>query len=219
MINLKSVNVLFLEDNEVFAQNTIKTLDIYFNEIIHCISIQSAIKLFDEEDIGIIISDLKVSDGNALEFIEYVRSKNTNIPIIILSAHKDEKFLFKAIPLNITSYELKPLNFSNFTKILEKCSLQLNKNKVHIKDSIFYDLQKKILIKDNLEIKLTKNESIFIELLIDNRNHLVTRETINETIWENKSVTQSALKNLLLRLRKKVSKDLFTSIQNLGYQL
>ena len=219
MINLKSVNVLFLEDNEVFAQNTIKTLDIYFNEIIHCISIQSAIKLFNEEDIGIIISDLKVSDGNALEFIEYVRSKNTNIPIIILSAHKDEKFLFKAIPLAITSYELKPLNFDNFTQILEKCSIQLNKNKVHIKDSIFYDLQQRILIKDNLEIKLTKNESIFIELLIDNRSHLVTRETINETIWENKSVTQSALKNLLLRLRKKVSKDLFTSIQNLGYQL
>ncbi len=219
MINLKQTNVLFLEDNDTFAQNTIKTLEIYFNEIIHCISMQSAIKLFDEEEIGIIISDLKVTDGIALDFIEYVRSKNKQIPIIILSAHKDEEFLFKAIPLGLTSYELKPLNFSRFKILLEKCSSILNQNKIHIKDSIFYNTQRKTIIDNNVEIKLTKNESKFLELLIDNRNNTVSKEEVLQTVWGDKNITESALKNLLLRFRKKVSSELFIPVQNIGYQL
>ena len=69
---------------------------------------------FQNNEIDIIISDLKVKDGLALSFIEQIRSINKEIPIVVLSAHKDEEFLLKAIPLGLTSYEIKPINFSDF---------------------------------------------------------------------------------------------------------
>ena len=220
--NLKQARILFLEDNLTFAIHTIKLLELYVKEVIHCISIRSALKLFEEEDIDIIISDLKVEDGNALSFIKEVRYKNTNIPIAILSAHKDEKFLLEAIPLGLTAYAIKPINLEEFKSILQKCIVQLknhNPNISHLKNNVYYDTKKKIIIKDNKSIDLRQKEVLFIELFLDNKDGIVTKELISETIWDDKIMSEAALKNFLLRIRKKVGTGIFKNIKGLGYRL
>jgi len=219
MKNLRSKNVLFLEDNDTFAENTIKALDIYFNEIIHCVSIVSAKKLFNEEFIDIIICDLEVTDGNSLEFIKYVRKKNKEIPIIILSAHKDINFVLEAIPLNLISYELKPLDMNKFKQLLQTCSEHLSDKQELLQNSIYYDQHTRSIIEDGVEEKLTKNEVKFLELLIENRGKIVLNEIIEEAIWKDKTITNSALKNLIFRLRKKATQEMFTKVQNVGYKL
>lgn len=219
MKNLNSKTVLFLEDNETFAENTIESLKMYFHEIIHCISITSAKKLFDEEKIDLIISDIKVEDGNSLEFIQYVRATNTEIPIIVLSAHKDEDILLKAIPLGLISYEIKPLNFEKFKSLLAKCSDLLSSSDEVLENGIYYDKEKKELLEDDKSIKLTKNEAAFIELLLENRGKTLSNESLTQKLWGGKSVTNSALKNLIFRLRKKTANEAFSKIQNFGYQI
>ena len=75
------------------------------------------------------------------------------------------------------------------------------------------------MIQDNKEIALSKKEAIFLELLIKNRNSVTTKQNIAELIQENKIMSESALKNFLLRIRKKGGKDLFFTNQNIGYRL
>ena len=140
MNNLKNFKVLFLEDNQTFAEHTIYFLELYLKEVIHCVSMKEALEKFQQNEIDIIISDLKVKDGLALSFIEQIRSINKEIPIVVLSAHKDEEFLLKAIPLGLTSYEIKPINFSDFKNVLNKCAKTINGNSlVFLKEDIFYD--------------------------------------------------------------------------------
>lgn len=218
--NLKNVTILFLEDNITFAEHTIYFLELYVKKVIHCTSMKDALNSFDKESIDLIISDLKVDDGIALDFIEQIRKIDTNTPIIVLSAHKDEEFLLKAIPLGLTAYETKPIDFTSFKSVLEK-SIKILKNNelVLVKNDIFYNQKKKILIKENKEIVLSKKESLFIELLIKNKNGITTKEQIAQCIWEDEIMSESALKNFLLRIRKKTGKDFFFTIQNLGYRL
>jgi response regulator of citrate/malate metabolism len=109
--SLKKLNLLFVEDNLPFARNTTEFLKNYFRKIIHAPSIKEALLEFEDNRIDLIFCDIKLQDGNGLDFIETVRAKNGAIPIVVLSAHKDEKFLFQAIPLGILSYELKPLKY------------------------------------------------------------------------------------------------------------
>ena len=123
MDGLKNLNLLFLEDNKEFAKNTKSFLDIYFKKVLHVKTIKDAIFTYNTMKIDAIISDIKIENSNGLDFIIDVRNNNSTIPIIVLSAHKDEDFLFKAIPLNIMSYELKPISYDNFITLLKKLSL------------------------------------------------------------------------------------------------
>jgi DNA-binding response OmpR family regulator len=218
--NLKNLKILFLEDNLVFAEHTIYFLELYVKEVIHCTTMEDALTLFNMENIDIIISDLKVEDGLALHFIELIRENDQEVPIVVLSAHKDEEFLLQAIPLGLISYEVKPINFTDFKILLNKCAQAVeDKNRLFIKDDTFYDYNKKSICKNKEEIILSRKESLFVELLIKNKNSITTKDDISNFIWENEIMSESALKNFLLRVRKKLGKNFFYTIQNIGYRL
>jgi len=220
MVRLKELNVLLLEDNIEFAKNTIETLNLYFKEVHHSKNIKGSLSIFANSRVDIIISDIKVDDGNGLDFIKAIRESNSDLPIVILSAHKDEEFLFEAIGLNILSYELKPLSYEKLNKLLSIISKKFYNNKeVEIGKNILYNYITKEIYEDNKTINLTKKEILFIELLIKNSDKVVTNQIIQRDIYEDKVMSESALKNLLLRLRKKVSKEFITTVTNVGYKL
>ena len=222
MKNLKQKRILFLEDNVSFAQDIVRFLNHYAKDVIHVESMQEALEKFNSLNIDIIISDLKVKDGIALSFIEEIRQINKTIPIVVLSAHKDEDLLLKAIPLGLTTYAIKPINFTDFEAVLKKCSEILSQEEINmflVKDNTYYDKGRKIIIIDEKQITLTKKEAEFIELLIENNNSIVTKDMINDVIWENDMMSDPALKNFLLRIRKKTYRDLFYTIQGVGYRL
>ena len=220
MDNLKSLNVLFLEDNQEFANNTIELLNMFFNKIYHAPSIKKSLALYKSNEIDIIISDVKVKDGNGLDFIKAIRKINTDIPIVVLSAHKDEDFLLKAIPLNITAYELKPLSYNNFLLLLNKLALKFkSEDEISITDDIIYNFKEKILCINDIDVTLTKKEIIFMELMIDNIDKIVTTDMIQEHVWGNKPMTEAGLKNLIFRLRNKTFKKFIITIQSVGFKL
>ena len=179
MNTLKDFTVLFLEDNKVFAEHTIYFLELYVKKVIHCTNMKDAFEIFQTKEIDIIISDLKVEDGIALSLIENIRNLEQKVPIVLLSAPKDD---------------------------------------VTIKDEYAYHYDKKIVFRDNIEIVLSKKEALFVELLIKNKNGITTKEDINSHIWEDEFMSESALKNFLLRVRKKLGKDFFYTVQNIGYR-
>lgn len=219
MNSLQSMKMLFLEDNKTFAEYTISFFELYVHSVIHVTNMEDALEYFLNEKVDIIISDLKVEDGIAIHFIEKIRDTNQDIPIVVLSAHKDEEFLLQAIPLGLISYEIKPINFANFKNVLHKCAQKINSTLLFVKNDIYYNPNKKYLLKGEQEVLLSKKESLFVELLIENKNTIITKDDISNFIWENEIMSDSALKNFLLRIRKKVGKDLFYTIQNVGYRL
>lgn len=217
---LKELNLLFLEDNEVFAENTISFLKHYFKEVYHASDIKSSLAIFSDNQIDVIISDIKVKDGNGLDFIQKIRAKDQNIPIVVLSAHKDENFLFKAIPLHILSYELKPLNYDKFLNLLRKIEDKfLSKQAIEINKNISYDYAQRSLIVDDEFVRLTKKEMRLVELMIKNMENVVSKEAISTFVWQEEQMSDSALKNLIFRLRKKANADFIITVQDVGYKL
>jgi len=220
MENLKKLNILLLEDNEEFAKNTIEFLHIYFKDVFHSTTIKGALELYDDYHVDIIISDIKVTDGNGLDFIKAIRDKDKIIPIVILSAYKDEDFLFQAIPLNICSYEVKPLSYNRLLLLLKLLSSKFDTNEdSFIYKNLTYDFKTKTLFIDNYSVYLTKNEILFIELLITNKNNIVSYDMIQRDVYREKIMSDSSVKNLLLRVRKKLPTDFITSITGIGYKL
>lgn len=217
---IKKLNILFLEDNKEFAKNTIEFLKIYFKNIFHSSTIKYALTLYENESIDLIISDIKVSDGNSFKFIEEIRRVNKTIPIIILSAYKDEDFLFKAINLNINTYKVKPLSYDETMELLKLISSYFDSDDIIFKyKNLSYSFKSKILTINNKVINLTTKETDFLELIFSNKNQIVTYDLIQTVIYKNKIMSDSAIKNLVLRIRKKLGMDIFLTIPSSGYRL
>ena len=220
MRSLKKLNLLFVEDNLPFARNTTEFLKNYFRKIIHAPSIKEAFLEFEDNRIDLIFCDIKLQDGNGLDFIATVRAKNATIPIVVLSAHKDEEFLFQAIPLGILSYELKPLKYENFIKLLQKIASKFSKKTpVPLTPALLYDPHAKELLKSSGRVKLTKKEILFLELLLQNDTKITTLQMIQRDVWDEKFMSDSAIKNLVFRLRKKVDEEFILTLQGIGYKL
>ncbi|RLC83709.1 MAG: hypothetical protein DRI37_09910 [Chloroflexi bacterium] len=220
MVELKEANVLLVEDNVEFAKNTTKTLEIYFKKVYHALNVSEALKLFKNCRLDVMIVDVRLENENGLDFIQMIREVDGNVPIVVLSAHKDVDFLFQAIPLNLLSYEIKPLSYKNLTSLLQKISEKLNpEESVALGENLKYLYGKKELAQLGATIPLTKKESLFIELLIKNSNGVLTNEVLQRDVWKEDTMSAAAIKNLIFRLRQKVSEDFITTISNVGYRL
>ncbi|MGM0533734.1 MAG: response regulator transcription factor [Campylobacterota bacterium] len=222
MKNLSQATLLFLEDNQQYAKDTINLLSLYFGSIIHCSSIKAALHCWQKQHVDAIISDLKVDDGNALEFIAGVRREDTATPIVVLSAHNDERFLLRAVELGLSKYLIKPLDFKAFESMLHILDEKIAAAACTVcalGPTLRYDFDKKMLESKEKKIALTKKEILFFELLLENKNAVVSKERVLQHVYNRQEKSDSALKNLVLRLRKKLDTDVIKTVSGVGYTL
>lgn len=218
---LKDKNVLFVEDNEEFAQNFIALLSLFVKEVFHCRTLYESYGALKVQKIDMIICDIKLNNENGLDFIEFARKSSVQLPIVILSGNKNEEFLFRAIPLNLVAYLLKPVKYKELIDTLTKCA-QCFKPSDHIvvRNGYAFDQGNRILqTPEGMTIELSKKESAFVELLVACQNRIVTKDMMYESIWNFDYVSDQAIVNFIMRFRKKVGKDFIQTIPEAGYRL
>jgi DNA-binding response OmpR family regulator len=86
-------------------------------------------------------------------------------------------------------------------------------------DELSYNFLSKELLYGTKPIKLTKKEILFVELLLQNKTQVITNEMIQRSVWQENIMSDSAIKNLIFRLRKKVPKEFIRTLQGVGYKL
>jgi len=219
---LKHKTILFLEDNAEFAANTTNLLQMFVQTVYHAQELSQAHTIFSSNPIDIIICDIKLKNENGIDFIRDVRTKDTKTPIIIISGHKDEEFLFRAIPLGLTAYLLKPIKYGTLIDALKQCVDTIDAHqmkKIELKEEWVYDTENKCLEKEGILYTLNKKESLFIELLSKNRDRLITKEMINIAVWQHEDMSDSAITNFILRIRRRFGKNFIFTIPDVGYRL
>lgn len=218
---LKDKSILFLEDNMDFANNTVVLFDVFVKNVYHAVTIDEAQAFLNREKIDIIITDIKLKQENGLDFITKFRETDPLTPIIILSGHKDQDFLFRAIPLKLTAYLLKPIKYDELIQALRACSEAISiqqKEKIALKEGWYYNTKTKTLEKENKDFALNKKESLFMELIAHNHDRLISKEMIHERVWEFQEMTDSAVTNFILRIRRRFGKTFIYTIPDLGYR-
>ncbi len=148
-----------------------------------------------------------------------IREVNKKIPIIIVSAYTDKDKLLNAIELNLIKYLEKPILHETLINVFDSVILFLEENNlllIKLDENTSYSFITKSVIKNNQEIILTKNEILFLELLLDKPNQLVTKELIETHVFK-ESVDENTLRNMVYRLRKKLDLEIIVTIKDLGY--
>ncbi|PHO08897.1 transcriptional regulator [Malaciobacter canalis] len=221
---LNSLTIAYVEDEKNIRENMSKTLNLLCK---NCIEFQSAEELLDyfhKNSVHIIITDINLPNMNGIELIKKIREKDEKIPIILLTAYIETQYLFDAIKYKVVEYLPKPIDYETLIQALLKATKDFVNNGSYIikinKKLFFNVLNKELLTIDKEKIPLTPKELKLLTLFIKNKNKIVTHEEIKNQIWENSyEVTESAFKNLINKLRNKISKDSIVNISKIGYRL
>ena len=225
----KQLSILYIEDDEIMALKLKSILEKIFYEVIIAKNGQEAYSIFnDAHKIDLIISDINMPKMDGLQFLEKVRKIDENIPFIFLTGRNESTKMLRAIELSITNYLLKPIDLDKLLlaidKILEKKlkDQDLLENDLIINKDYSWNKSKNILYKNNISIKLTKKELLFIGLLLSSPNRLYSESDIVDYIWKDdfSSLNYSSnLKNLITRLKKKIPDIEITNHYGLGYKI
>ena len=222
---LKNLNILYIEDEENIRINIKKVLLLLCENVFDVSNTNEAKFIFDEQRIDIIISDINLPDTNGIDFIKELRKIDKTIPVILLSAFTDTKYLLEATKLKLVDYLTKPVDFKTLNNSLQSCVEEILDNSrylINFQNSIQYNVLHKKLIDLNTkeEVALTLIELDLISFLIKNSNRIVSSDELKSNIWEDCfEATDSALKNLLNKVRKKIGKESITNISGVGYRL
>ncbi len=222
---LKNLNILYIEDEENIRINIKKVLLLLCENVFDVSNINEAKLIFNKQRIDIIISDINLPDTDGIDFIKELRRTDKTIPVILLSAFTDTKYLLEATKLKLVDYLTKPVDFKTLNNSLQSCVEEILDNSrylINFQNNIQYNVLHKKLVDLNTkeEVALTLKELDLISFLIKNSNRIVSSEELKSNIWEDCfEATDSALKNLLNKVRKKIGKESITNISGVGYRL
>ena len=216
---LSDKKVLYAEDEKGIRQNIAEVLDLFFQKVVEVSDGLEALNEFSFSSYDILVFDISMPNMDGLQAIKEIRKFNKKIPIIILSAHTEQDYLWRAVELKITKYLTKPYDKETLIKALESASLELVDYNINTKltANTTYNPCTKTVYYENNNIKLSKNESRLLEYFIKRSNQTITFDAIYDYIWEFEIPSKEAIKSIIKELRKKIGKDLIKNIYGIGY--
>lgn len=219
---LKNLTLLLVEDDEDLRESIKETLALFFKNVFIAQNGLEALDIYSQNNIDLIITDYVMPIMNGYELCKNIREKNRKIPLVIMSNYSDQEKLLKSISLELTDYVIKPIEYKQLLETLLKMVGKLERENLltfAINEDRKYDFLKKEIYdkKENIYIKLTKSEIIILELLINNINKIVRIEEIEFNLSPHEHKSEQAIKNIIHRLRTKLSKNPIYNVQGVGY--
>lgn len=114
-------NILIVEDHELTRfglKTTFEGVD-YVQTIYEANSAETAIEVFNNNKIDIIIMDLGLPNMNGIEATKQIRSSNKDVKIIILTSHNDEKEVLNSLKAGANAYCSKEINPQRLIQVVQ----------------------------------------------------------------------------------------------------
>ncbi len=116
---------------------------------------KAALKFLKKNDVELIISDIKMPDLSGIELLKMVKTIESEVPFILITAYSSTNEAIEAMKLGADDYITKPFNLDELKIILHK------------------SLQKKNLEKENLELKMELSKQSTFEKIVGNTPQMV----------------------------------------------
>lgn len=179
------------------------------------------IQKFKEKEYDLIILDIMMPNLDGHSVCKMIR-KNSNVPIIFLTALTEESDQIKGFDLECDDYITKPFSFKLLIKRVEAV---LRRTSETSSDCLIFEDLKLDLNTYTAQIKeetieLTLKEFNILKTLIEKYPQVVTRESLLDSIWGydyygDTRIVDAHIKNI----RKKIELPYIKTVKGIGYSL
>lgn len=208
--------VLFIDDDIALGNIVTAVLTDEGYEVHQQNSLRGIKGIISEFKPGILILDIEIGTEDGIDKMPELHLMAPDLPVIVISSHKEEKEVVRALRNKAVAYLRKPFGVDELMAYIERYINPAAPSPLTIA-SLELDAVTRILSQDGKEVKkLSKLEFALLSLLYEHCNAAVSREEIYG-LWENAAeVENHSLYNLISKLKNVLSVDANIEISKSG---
>ena len=220
------MRILIVEDEQDLRQVLVKRLiaDNYSVDAVD--NGEDALHYMSLADYDCVLLDIMIPKINGLEVLRTIRSEDKSIPVLLLTAKDAIEDRVMGLDSGADDYLVKPFAFDELLariRVLTRRQFGSVSNIFHIED-LMVDCNARTVIRGNKDIELSSKEFAILEYLIRNKGIVLSREKIEQHVWNYDYEGGSNIIDVYIRyLRKKIDSGhevkLIQTVRGSGYVL
>ena len=222
--------ILVVEDEKHLAETIKLNLEVEEYHPVVVYDGAEAISAFKEQRFDLVILDIMIPNIDGIAVCENIRLHDAQVPVMFLSAKSSAEDRILGLKKGGDDYMTKPFNLEELMLRVGNL-LTRNDENTTSKSVSEYEFGGNKVNFESYEAEgtqgkfsLTKKEALLLKLLIENKEEVVSREKILQTVW-GYSVYPSTrtIDNFILAFRKYFEPDpknpvYFKSLRGVGYK-
>ena len=182
-----------------------------------------------EEKVDLILMDRNLPEIEGSLYIEMLRSKNIDTPVIFISAKDTSEEIKDGFLKGADDYITKPFNMEELILRVKAVLKRYNSGTIEVIGSLEYqdmklDLNMHQVNIDGHNIDLTKLETAILQTMIKNKGRVLDRDYLLKHIWKgSNNINQKTVNVAMKRLKEKIDptkdKEYIKTIRGVGYLL
>lgn len=169
-----------------------------------------------------VVLDLGLPGQDGLEVLKNWRQNGRKEPVLILTARGDVDERIAGLNSGADDYLGKPFSLKEVQARLNALIRRSNgrTSPMLTYKQVSFDPQTRKVTLEGKEVVLSPKETALLELLLLNKNKVLSKETIENKIysWDDE-VSSNAVEVHIHHLRKKLGKDIVRTVNKIGYIL
>jgi two-component system, OmpR family, response regulator VicR len=226
----KRTRILYVEDDTTLSYVTKDNLELKGYSVDSCEDGDKALEMFSQQVYDICILDVMLPKMDGFTLAEKIREKNSDIPILFLTARSAKEDRIHGLQLGADDYITKPFSIEELVLKIEVFFRRSRIISSNDHQRNFIRIGRFTLDPGNQQLKdgkkdhpLTYRENELLAYLAGHAGQIVKREDILLKVWGNDQYFSSrSLDVFISRLRKILGSDKTISIENIhnvGYRL
>jgi len=185
---------------------------------------REVIKKIEGIEYNLILLDIMIPHLNGIEICRRIR-KFSNVPIIMLTAKGDVSDKVTGLDAGANDYLTKPFAieelFARIRVYTREKVLENKTSEIKVKDITMDDKTHQVW-RYNKEIELTKKEYDLLKMLLINKNIVLTRDQLIESVWGyeysgDTNVVDVFIRYLRSKIDDKFEEKIITTVRGVGY--
>lgn len=224
---MSKAKILYVEDEIFLAKIVCETLQGkgFDVEMVH--DGGEAVERFDSSQPDVCVLDIMLPNKDGFAIADEIREKNTEVPIIFLSARSATQDVVNGFRLGGNDYIRKPFSMEELIVRIENV-LRIRQTPIPVEEEEIslgkysFNMRRQTLNHPTEQKKLSYRESELLKLLYLNRNQIVERRDILNLLWGSDSFFNSRnLDVYITKLRNYLKLDPaieIITIKGVGYR-
>ncbi len=220
------MRILVVEDEVNLNDIIVKKLKLEHYGVDSCFDGKEALDYIFSAEYDVILLDIMLPKLDGFEVLKRIRNKNIKTPVLLLTARDGIEDRVQGLDFGADDYLVKPFAFD---ELLARIRVLLRRNtdnasNIFTLSNLTVNCNSHEVFRDNTSIKLSTREFTILEYMIRNKEKVLSREKIEQHIWDYNYEGGTNVVDVYIRyLRKKIddnfSPKLIHTIRGIGYIL